>query len=54
MGLSLALAIIGLGVALLGMVLLVLRKQRKIAIACLIAGLLLIFVPVISIYLFLD
>ena len=50
MGLSLTLAIIGLSTVMLGVVLLVIRKQRKIAIACVIVGLLLIFVPYIYIY----
>jgi len=47
MGLSLTLAIIGLVIVILGVVLLVIRKQRKIAIACLIVGLSLILVPFI-------
>jgi hypothetical protein len=54
MGLSLFLAIIGFGIVILGVVLLVILKHRKIATACFIIGLALIFVPYTYIYLFLD
>jgi hypothetical protein len=54
MGLSLLLAIVGLVIVILGVVFLVMRKQQKITIACLIVGLLLILVPYIYIHVFLD
>jgi hypothetical protein len=54
MGLSFTSAIIGLAIVILGVVLLVIRKQRNFAIACLIVGFLLIFVPYTVIYVFFD
>lgn len=54
MGLSLTLAMIGSVIVAFGVILLAIRKQRKIAIACLIVGLALILVPYTLIYVFLD
>jgi len=45
MGISLILLVSGLLLAMAGVVLLVIRKQRKTAVACLIAGIALIMVP---------
>jgi hypothetical protein len=45
---------IGSVIVMFGMVLLLLRKQRKFAIACLIAGLALIVIPYTLIFVFLD
>ena len=54
MGLSLTSAIIGLGIVILGVTLLALRKQKSLAIVLLIVGIALIIVPYGTIYLFLD
>ena len=54
MGLSSSLALIGSVILIFGLVLLLIRKQRRIAIACLIAGLALILIPYTLIYVFLD
>lgn len=54
LGLSSLLALIGLLVVVISVILLVLRKNRNLAIASFIAGLLLIFLPGTLIYLFLD
>jgi hypothetical protein len=54
MGLSLFLAIIGLILAITGIVLLVIRKQRIVARVCLIAGIFLILVPYLFIYVLLN
>ena len=54
MGLSLTSAMIGLGVVIIGAVLIVLRKQKRLAIVLLIVGIVLIIVPYGTIYLFLD
>ncbi len=53
MGLSLASAIIGLAVVIAGLLLLIIRKQWPVAIACFVIGLALIFVPYTFIYVFL-
>ena len=45
MGISLMLLVSGLLLAITGVVLLLMRKQRKIAIACLTAGIVLIIAP---------
>ena len=54
MGLSLTSAMIGLGMAILGGVPLVLRRQRRLALILLIVGTALMIVPYGTIYLFLD
>jgi hypothetical protein len=54
MGLSQTSALIGLGLVILGVTLLLIRGQRKPAIALLIVGIALMVVPYSSIYLFLD
>jgi len=45
MGISLILLVSGLAMVILGLTLLVLRKQREIAVSCMIVGLSLILVP---------
>lgn len=54
MGLSLLSSLIGLGMLIISTVLLIIRKQRKIAIALLIAGISLIVVPYSVIYFFFN
>jgi hypothetical protein len=54
MGLSLTSAMIGLGLVITGVIFLVLRKQRKVAMVFLILGLVLIVGPYSYIYFFLD
>jgi hypothetical protein len=54
LGLSSLSALLGLLVVILGVILLLTRKQRTLAIACLIAGILLIFVPVTTIFLLFE
>ena len=54
MGLSLFSATIGFALAAVGVLLLVLRKNQKAAIACLIVGGFLIIVPYALIYFLLD
>ena len=54
MGLSLTSAMIGLGMAILGGVLIGLRRQRRLALILLIAGIALMIVPYGTIYLLLD
>ena len=54
MGLSLLLAMIGSVIVIFGVVLHVIRKQRRIVIVCLIVGLSLILIPYTFIYVFLD
>jgi uncharacterized membrane protein YedE/YeeE len=54
MGLSLFLAMIGFAFAALGVLLLLLRKNKKIAIASLIVGAFFIVVPFSLIYFLLD
>jgi glucose uptake protein GlcU len=54
MGLSLTSAMIGLGLATIGVILLILHKQRKVAMVFLIMGFVLIVVPYSYIYFFLD
>jgi hypothetical protein len=54
MGLSFTSAMIGLVIVILGVILLIIRKQRKFAIASLILGIFLIVVPYTYIYVFFD
>lgn len=54
MGLSLTSALIGFGILLIGVTLLVVRKQRKIAIALFIIGIALMVAPYTYIYFFVD
>ena len=54
LGLSSLSALLGLLVVITGVVLLMARKHRTLAVVCLITGLLLIFVPGTLIFLLLD
>jgi hypothetical protein len=54
LGLSLTSAILGLGIAILGVLILGLRQQKRPAIVLLIIGIALIVIPYSTIYLFLD
>lgn len=53
-GLSSTSALIGMLIVITGVILLITRKHRRLAVACLIIGILLIFVPGTLIYLLLD
>lgn len=54
MGISLASAIIGMGMVVSGIALLILQKPRKVALSLMILGLALIVLPYSLIYIFFD